>query len=110
MFNNLNTLDQLIEEDKDKASNFLHHFSELYRYSLEINQNNKTAEIRVPPFCLHVLIENAMEHNLGVIKNPVHIAISISQNIQVTNNKITKQHIKKLVVGHLKTCPLNLLY
>jgi hypothetical protein len=34
LFNNLNTLDQLIEEDKDKASNFLHHFSELYRYSL----------------------------------------------------------------------------
>ncbi|TXE15418.1 histidine kinase [Psychroserpens burtonensis] len=129
LFNNLNTLDQLIEEDKDKASNFLHHFSELYRYSLitsekklvslkeeiqftksyfklmeekylgcyslEINQNNKTPEIRVPPFCLQVLIENAIEHNLGVIKNPVHITISINENIQVTNNKIKKQHIKK---------------
>lgn len=129
LFNNLNTLDQLIEEDKDKASNFLHHFSELYRYSLitsekklvslkeeiqfaksyfklmeekylgcyslEINQNNKTAETLIPPFCLQVLIENAIEHNLGVIKNPVHITISINQNIQVTNNKIKKQHIKK---------------
>jgi sensor histidine kinase YesM len=129
LFNNLNTLDQLIEEDKDKASNFLHHFSELYRYSLitsekklvslkeeiqftksyfqlmeekylgcyslEINQNNKTPETLVPPFCLQVLIENAIEHNLGVIKNPVHITISINKNIQVANNKIKKQHIKK---------------
>jgi hypothetical protein len=129
LFNNLNTLDQLIEEDRDKASHFLHHFSELYRYSLitsekklvplkeeiqftksyfklmeekylgcyflEINQNNKTAETLIPPFCLQVLIENAIEHNLGVLKNPVHITISINQNIQVTNNKIKKQHVKK---------------
>jgi hypothetical protein len=69
---------------------------------LEINQNNKTAETLIPPFCLQVLIENAIEHNLGVIKNPVHITISISQNIQVTNNKIKKQHIKKTSGRKLK--------
>ncbi|MEP2773052.1 MAG: histidine kinase [Fulvivirga sp.] len=34
LFNNLNTLDQLIEEDQSKASNYLHNFAELYRYSL----------------------------------------------------------------------------
>lgn len=128
LFNNLNTLDQLIEEDKDKASHFLHHFSELYRYSLitsekklvslkeeiqftksyfklmeekylgyyflEINPENIESEALVPPFCLQVLVENAIEHNLGLIENPVHIHISISENIQVTNNKMTKQHKK----------------
>lgn len=128
LFNNLNTLDQLIEEDKDKASHFLHHFSELYRYSLitsekklvslkeeiqftksyfklmeekylgyyslEINPENIVSEALVPPFCLQVLVENAIEHNLGLIENPVHIRIFISENIQVTNNKITKQHKK----------------
>ena len=128
LFNNLNTLDQLIEEDKDKASNFLHHFSELYRYSLitsekklvslkeeiqftksyfqlmeekylgcyslEINPENIESDALVPPFCLQLLVENAIEHNLGLIENPVHIHISISENIQVTNNKMTKQHKK----------------
>ncbi|NQX82481.1 MAG: histidine kinase [Flavobacteriaceae bacterium] len=129
LFNNLNTLDQLIEEDKEKASNFLHNFAELYRYSLitsekklvslqdeiqftksyfklmeekyldcyflEINEDNKTPDTLVPPFCLQVLVENAIEHNLGLTENPVHINISINKNIEVTNNKVAKQHIKK---------------
>lgn len=34
LFNNLNILDQLIEEDGIKASTFLNDFSELYRYVL----------------------------------------------------------------------------
>ena len=35
LFNNLNVLDQLIEEDKYKASDFLHEFAEIYRYVLQ---------------------------------------------------------------------------
>lgn len=35
LFNNLNVLDQLIEEDKDKASDFLNEFAEIYRYVLQ---------------------------------------------------------------------------
>ena len=35
LFNNLNVLDQLIEEDKDKASDFLNEFAELYRFVLQ---------------------------------------------------------------------------
>jgi hypothetical protein len=35
LFNNLNILDQLIEENPIAASEFLHDFSELYRYALE---------------------------------------------------------------------------
>ncbi|MBA6154556.1 sensor histidine kinase [Gelidibacter maritimus] len=34
LFNNLNVLDQLIEENKEKASNFLNEFAEIYRYVL----------------------------------------------------------------------------
>lgn len=35
LFNNLNILDQLIEEDKSQASNFLNKFAEIYRYVLQ---------------------------------------------------------------------------
>ena len=35
LFNNLNVLDQLIEEDKGKASDFLNEFADIYRYVLQ---------------------------------------------------------------------------
>ena len=35
LFNNLNILDQLIEEDKQVASDFLNEFAEIYRYVLQ---------------------------------------------------------------------------
>lgn len=129
LFNNLNTLDELIEEDRTKASAFLHHFSELYRYSLitsekklvhlkdeiefvksyfkliehkylgcyhlEIKKEGLIPEVYVPPFCLQLLVENAIEHSLGLAQNPVFITISIKDSITVTNNKIANKHKKK---------------
>lgn len=129
LFNNLNTLDELIEEDRTKASAFLHHFSELYRYSLitsekklvplqdeiefaksyfklmehkylgyyhmEIREETQVPAVFVPPFCLQILIENAIEHNLGVSQNPVFITISIQDTITVINNKIPKKYKKE---------------
>ncbi|MFZ2784293.1 MAG: sensor histidine kinase [Sediminibacterium sp.] len=38
LFNNLNILDQLIEEDKHKASVFLNEFAEIYRYVLQVSE------------------------------------------------------------------------
>ncbi|WPR77190.1 histidine kinase [Algoriphagus sp. NG3] len=40
LFNNLNILDQLIEEDPKTASTFLQNFSELYRYALETSEKH----------------------------------------------------------------------
>jgi len=131
LFNSLNTLDELIEEDKNKASNFLHRFSELYRYSLissekklvplqeelqfaknyfhlmeekylgcyflDILEENKNVNAYLPPFCLQVILENAIEHNLGVPQNPVRITIVIGDTIQVTNTKIPKD--KRKITG-----------
>ncbi|CAM1347366.1 sensor histidine kinase [Tenacibaculum crassostreae] len=129
LFNNLNILDQLIEEDKEKASSFLAKFSELYRYTLKnsnkelisiqeelefaqnyfylmeekykgyyqliVKNSTQTSKVIVPPFCLQVLIENAITHNLGTIEKPVIINVSFENKIKVTNNKVKLNRKKK---------------
>ncbi|WP_299836385.1 histidine kinase [uncultured Tenacibaculum sp.] len=129
LFNNLNILDQLIEEDQDKASDFLSSFSELYRYALnsaeselieiekeltftqnyfelmekkyegyyQLNITNeiKNSRIIVPPFCLQVLIENAIMHNLGTKQNPVIITVTLENGVKVSNNKVELNRKKK---------------
>lgn len=129
LFNNLNILDQLIEEDKEKASHFLSQFSDLYRYALTnsdkelisiqeelaftlnyfelmekkyqgyyqliINDTIKVLKGIVPPFCLQVLVENAIMHNLGTKQNPVEICITIENGIKVINNKVEQNRKKK---------------
>ncbi len=129
LFNNLNILDQLIEEDKGKASNFLGRFSELYRYALRSSDRELIAlqeellftqnyfelmetkyqgyykliiaesiygsNTIVPPFCLQVLVENAIVHNLGTAQNPIIINIALENGIKVSNNKIAQTRKKK---------------
>lgn len=42
LFNNLNVLDQLIEEDKHRASDFLNEFADIYRYVLQATDSRLT--------------------------------------------------------------------
>lgn len=123
LFNNLNVLDQLIEEDKDKASGFLNDFAELYRYVLQASDKklvpledelffaqsyfrimqhkygpgyrlevSEKAEIQgfIPPLTLQLLLENAIEHNLGTTQEPVCIRVELGLRIAVSNNIIVK--------------------
>lgn len=126
LFNNLNVLDQLIDEDKNKASYFLNEFADIYRYVLQASdkkfvtikeelifaehyfkliqhkygdayqlviENNNT-EGYIIPLTLQLLIENAVQHNLGTAKNPVFIKIDTGKSINVTNNYIAKRNAK----------------
>jgi len=129
LFNNLNILDQLIEEDQEKASEFLGQFSELYRYVIQnadreliaiqeeiafsqnyfelmekkyqgyyqlvIEETFKNSNNIVPPFCLQVLVENAIVHNLGTLEKPVIIIITAKNGINITNNIVTHNSKKK---------------
>ncbi len=126
LFNNLNVLDQLIEEDKHKASHFLNEFAEIYRYVLQasdkkiISLNEEVAFAEqyfrliqhkygnayqmyiegknnkgyIVPLTLQLLIENAVQHNLGTEDNPILIRINITENICTSNNVNLKQNIK----------------
>lgn len=129
LFNNLNILDQFIEEDKEKASEFLGQFSEIYRYALknsdkelisieqellfiegyfelmekkyagcyqlDIDETVRISNKIVPPFCLQVLVENAIVHNLGTKETPVIITITNENGIKVKNNKVAQKRKKK---------------
>lgn len=127
LFNNLNALDQLIEEDQAKASDFLNDFAELYRYVLEVS-NKKLVSIKeeltfvqayfrmmqyklensyqlqvitpaevngfIAPLALQLLVENALEHNLGKVHDPVNIQIELTDQLVVTNNLVPKKSKK----------------
>lgn len=126
LFNNLNVLDQLIEEDKYKASDFLNEFAEIYRYVLQVSDKslisideeisfakkyfglmqhkygnaylleiqNQSIEGNIIPLTLQLLLENAIQHNLGTEKNPVLIRIYADQTLLVSNNTIVKRKTK----------------
>ena len=130
LFNNLNVLDQLIDEDKYKASAFLNEFADIYRYVLQtsdrklislngelafaqqyfrliqhkygnaykINIDSVNSNGYIVPLTLQLLIENAVQHNLGTEENPVCITISITDIITTSNNINLKQN-EKLTYG-----------
>lgn len=126
LFNNLNILDQLIEEDKQVASDFLNEFAEIYRYVLQASDKelvNLKQEVdlaqqyfnliqykygnayqlsispapgegTIVPLTLQLLIENAVQHNLGTTAHPVHIQIRIENAIFVSNTLNLKRSDK----------------
>jgi len=126
LFNNLNILDQLIDEDKFKASNFLNEFADIYRFVLQTS-DKKIIPISeeltfvkqyfnliqhkygnayqliierqindgfIVPLTLQLLIENAVQHNLGSENNPVYIKILVDKNLTISNNLIPKRNTK----------------
>ncbi len=126
LFNNLNVLDQLIEEDKHKASDFLNEFAEIYRYVLQttdkelisvdqevdfakqyfkliqykygnayqLNIETNNIEGFIVPLTLQLLIENAVQHNLGTQEKPIRINIICKEKIIISNNKKLKRNTK----------------
>ncbi len=127
LFNNLHILDQLIEEDKDLASDFLNEFAEIYRYVLQstdkelvpideeiafarlyfglmqhkygrkyqLNIAEKQHQGFVVPMTLQLLIENAIQHNLGTVENPIVIDMEVDQAITISNTIQVKRQQKE---------------
>ncbi|WP_167375300.1 sensor histidine kinase [Chryseobacterium oleae] len=126
LFNNLNVLDQLINEDQYKASDFLNEFADIYRYVLQVSDKslisideeisfakkyfnlmqhkygnaylleiqNLNTRGQIIPLTLQLLLENAIQHNLGTEKNPVLITISVDSSLVVSNNTVIKRNTK----------------
>lgn len=128
LFNNLNILDQLIHEDKNSATSFLHDFAEIYRYVLQASEKKlvsiseevafakqyfnliqhkygdayqlqiglKETEGYMIPLTLQLLIENAIQHNMGTAEKAVIISIDtdVTSNLRISNNLTQKRKSK----------------
>ena len=127
LFNNLNTLDDLIDRNPRQAKEYLHKLSNIYRYiitttekdvvslqeewnfiddyiyllkerygaSYQFIKTTTTIDLHkylIPPATLQSLIENAVKHNQGSIKNPLLITLEVYQN------KISVSHKKNLKI------------
>jgi sensor histidine kinase YesM len=128
LFNNLNVLDQLIEEDQLQASDFLNEFAEIYRYVLQVSDKKiialeeeyafakkyfnlmqykygtayqlqtETLDLSgsIVPLTLQLLLENAIQHNLGTEANPIRIKINRDTKLTVSNTIVPKRNSKTL--------------
>jgi len=119
MFNSLNTLEGIIDENNEKARNYLQNLSFLFRYSIQEEEittlqdelrfaksyaylmkirYGKSLSIEYAidekynfyytmPFCLQLLLENAIKHNVISDKYPLRISIETTDNqtIKVCN-------------------------
>lgn len=126
LFNSLNILDQLIDENSKRASNYLNQLAEVYRlalrtsekeliplkdevqfirqyfnllqvrfkgnYRLHIEKELTDLNVLVPPFCLQVLVENVISHNVGTKNQPIDIRIWEDDGIVVQNKKMAKRN------------------
>ena len=112
MFNSLNTLEGIIDENNEKARNYLQNLSFLFRHTIQEEEittlqdelrfaksyaylmkihYGKSLSIQyaidekykfyyVMPFCLQLLLENAIKHNVISDKYPLAINIETTDN------------------------------
>lgn len=98
-FSLVNSTKELIslKEELSFTENYFKLMEEKYKeyYKLFIDDSLRKQHTIVPPFCLQILVENAIIHNLGTKSNPVVIRILYDNGIKISNNKIPLNRKKK---------------
>lgn len=82
-----------IKEELAFAKQYFHLIEHKYgsAFQLKIEKSNDGF---IVPLTLQILIENAIQHSLGTIENPVVIEINIAETICISNNYIPKKTLK----------------
>ena len=65
-----------------------------YRDAYVLEIESETLHGNIVPLTLQLLLENALQHNLGKKSAPITIRISIANAVTVSNNSIPKMHTK----------------
>ena len=93
LFNNLNVLDQLIDEDKVQASHFLNEFSEIYRYVLQSSDTDLVS--------IEQELEFATQY-FNLIKYKYGNAYNLKINKKQTQGHITPLTLQLLIENAIK--------
>jgi two-component system, LytTR family, sensor kinase len=122
LFNSLNTLTVLIEEEPLKAVHFVQELSNIYRYVLQSKEQTTVElsseleylqairfgehfhvridvgflakQLHVPPLVVQLCIENAVKHNVVSHQMPLHCSVVAEDcYIVVTNNRQAKRAV-----------------
>lgn len=126
LFNSLNVLSSLIEENPASAQKFTTSLSKVYRYVLEQKNKelvplaeelafattymellimrfensisfelpkNPNEDTKVVPLSLQLLLENCIKHNIVSSSKPLHIKISVEENLLVVENNWQKKEV-----------------
>jgi sensor histidine kinase YesM len=114
MFNSLNVLTELIYEDKEQAVEFIHKFSDIYRYVLDSRDKeirplkDEIAFIEKFVFLLKIRFEEKLtvEINLDIKKGQMIVPLAIQLLVEnaVKHNEISSQHPLKITIKQEGEC------
>ena len=117
LFNSLNTVAALIEEEPDRAVQVLEHLSGVYRFVVDVGDQRwvrleeelgavedylqveearfpdrltwtlrsspELRDVKVPPFVVQPLVENAVKHGIGSRRGPGWVKVTVSMQATV---------------------------
>jgi len=114
LFNSLNTLTALIEEEPHNAVRFVQQLSNVYRYVLQsknhvtislaeelafvrayafLHELRSSLNLHLPPLAIQLCIENAVKHNIVSRQKPLLINIAVKNDaVCVENTLQCKKH------------------
>lgn len=115
LFNTLNTLSGLIYKDVDKADQFIHHFSQVYRYVLDVEHeevvpiNQELAFIDHYLFLSNIRFNNAIQSDIQLSTTEqfiVPMALQLVFENAIKHNQFNGDHPMQIVLseegGYLK--------
>ena len=83
-----------IEEEIDFAQQYFKLFHHKYGNAYQLEIEKKSTNGFIVPMTVQLLLENAVQHNLGTKENPICIQIKSGINISVSNNLNLKRNRK----------------
>jgi len=90
-----------LQEEMEVLSAYITMMNERHKGNLQVNikNDNHYAHFLLPPMSLQLLVENAIKHNIVSNKQPLQIAIEVTNNQVCVNNRMQDKKNKEPSTG-----------